>query len=444
MIALRGAAVLLALIFSATPLFARPFTVEDMLKAERFGDVIVDPSGRWLVYAIERPLAEAPRFDIEAMDAIRSRLFLVDLAHPGEGRALVPGGGQAGMVAYGFSPKGTRIAIARLTGVRWQLGIVMIATGAVTWFDVSPAYDRFAGTWCWLSEGRLVLIAGPDGPPPFGMRANAQMITDLADAWRRARAGREASVTVVGSGRYLSITPHVQNQRLLLIDADTGAIKILARGDLTSVTVSPDGRTFALAEQADGVAFPTDQLLEIGFESRRQRLSIIDTASGRRWVPCGDCDLLTSAPAWRADGKALLFAAHRDGESVASATVWRADLSRRRARAVDARGVQPVVSGPPNASAGLSYGWRGATPLLFARSRGAATKAGDWYQLRQRRATCLTCTLALPGTQLVPDRGRDPFIMSDSGVWRLSAMGAKAVIADMDGTMALPAGEDQR
>ena len=160
---------LLAGCLLVAPVAARPFTVDDMLHAERFSDVAVDPSGRWLVFGEERPLNEASRFDFDAMAVLRSRLFRVDLKHPSAPTPLADDQPGAGVLAYGFSPSGSRLAVARLWGTKWQLGVVDMTSGRTRWLDIGPADEPGTATLAWVSEDAMLVIAAPEGRTAWGL-----------------------------------------------------------------------------------------------------------------------------------------------------------------------------------------------------------------------------------------------------------------------------------
>jgi hypothetical protein len=83
----RLAAVLLAP--GASGVDARPYTVDDLARTEAFGQVVVSPGGRWLLFERQGRADQLPYFDERASEVMRSRLYRVDLARPEPARPLL-------------------------------------------------------------------------------------------------------------------------------------------------------------------------------------------------------------------------------------------------------------------------------------------------------------------------------------------------------------------
>src|SRR5690606_5452580 len=104
---LRSQIAALCLAALATPLSARPFTAEDLLAAEEFGQVGVSPGGRHLVF--ERLIGQAVSgpFDQDVATGYRrSRLYGVDLIRNAPALPLLPTTPGEGQIAGPFSPDG--------------------------------------------------------------------------------------------------------------------------------------------------------------------------------------------------------------------------------------------------------------------------------------------------------------------------------------------------
>jgi hypothetical protein len=171
------------------PITARPYSVDDLLRTEDFGAVAFDPKGRWLVFERLEPFLAMSRFDMLARSSVlRSRLYRVDLDAPWLAVPLLSDP-RPGTISYGFSTSGSRLAIGRLLGDRWQLGIVTMATGAVRWFDLSPDYSPFQTTLRWVSDDRLITIVNPDGERPWWLRTDSLPADRLPARWAATRSG---------------------------------------------------------------------------------------------------------------------------------------------------------------------------------------------------------------------------------------------------------------
>ena len=358
---------LLAGCLLVAPVAARPFTVDDILHAERFSDVAVDPSGRWLVFGEERPLNEASRFDSDAMAVLRSRLFRVDLKHPAAATPLADDQPDAGVVAYGFSPSGSRLAVARLWGARWQLGVVDMASGRTRWLDIGPADEPGTATLAWVSENALLVVAAPEGHTAWGLGLGARMKADLAARWQATATGLTA-VTVVGSGAFAQTPPVAADKRLLLIDVARDDERELATGSLESIWLSPDRRHALLLTQAEAIRPNAGALLAVGTAPRHRRVAMIDLQTGAQHALLPGWDVPTSAPAWSGKGDAVLLWARRDGGDWSDAQPWRISADGADAEMLGMRTLDPVVAGLPDEPPRLALGWRGSTPLAYAHS----------------------------------------------------------------------------
>lgn len=236
------AAVIAATHLFCAPAFARPYTVDDLLRHEDLGKVVADPAGRWLVFEKRTAtLAMTTQGRITKADVLRSRPYVVDLHQPGAARALLPNDSTPGTIVLGFSPHGQRLAIARLTGTHFRLGIVAMASGKVRWWPLAPSYDPFHTALAWLDEDRLILIAEPGDQPPAWLVADTAPRL-LAQQRGAATAVGKLAVTVAGSGQYRNIET-VSERRLIVVDLAAGRSHVLAHGPFVSLAYGGDPAT---------------------------------------------------------------------------------------------------------------------------------------------------------------------------------------------------------
>lgn len=285
------------------PLAARPYGLDDLLRHEEVGQVKVDPTGRWLAFERLDAIVETGRPDrIGLSHLLRARLFVVDLKQPGVPRPLLPDTMPPGTIILGFSPRGTQLAVARLEGQRFRLGLATMTSGAIDWLPHAPSYDGFHQVLAWLSEDRLLLLA-EDGTVPWALERD--IAPDRVRAkWDATAAGRLA-VTSLGSGRYLEVAARPK-QQLLLLDTRSGAARQLARGHFNQMLVAPDGRSVALIEQARALQPSAKSAVreDEGFFART--LLLVDVRSGHSWSPCPECNL-RGDPRWGDAGRAIAF-----------------------------------------------------------------------------------------------------------------------------------------
>lgn len=375
-----------------TTAVARPYTVEDLLGTEGFGNVVFDPAGRWLVFERLGPFDRMQRYDMLAnSDVLRSQLYRVDLVHP---RRAVPllSGLRPGTVAYAPSPDGKRLAVGHLRGDRWQLGVVTMATGRVRWFDLTPEYTPFYPTLAWVSNEKLVAIATPGQTLPLRLRAPNVLQDRLARRWAATRTGIKASVTAVGSGRFRDATPMSSPNRLMLIDGARGTVSQLASGRFLALLASPGRARFALVERGPAPDLSVDRPVSQVDLPYRQMPAIYDMGRRQLWRPCGDCDMI-GLPRWSPDGGGLAFVARRGGEAAAAASIFKLDAAARAMARIALRDIRPVVTEKADGTARPSFAWRGKSLLIYAAQGTAPDGRRDWYALNGERATVLTASL---------------------------------------------------
>ncbi|QJU60083.1 S9 family peptidase [Sphingomonas sp. AP4-R1] len=411
----------------ATGLLARPYTVDDLIRTERFGRTLVAPGGRWLIVERLGALDQADPVEELALRTARSSLYRVDLAHPGPAQPMLGPGENKGTIALGFSPQGSRLAIGRLQDDRWQLGVVTLATGAVRWFAVSPDYSSWRATLGWAGEGRLVLIAQPDGRLPWVLGGDRRSQDAQIAAWATMRAGNAPSATMIGSGRYRQETPSPAATRLIALDIATGVQRELATGLLQSIAVAPDGRHVALV--AEGAVIPPDpgRLVRPSDDPRHRTLQLIEIGSGHSWAPCGACDVPFDPPLWSPQGRDLLFYARDPDSDWQAGKVRRADVDAKRVTAIDPA-FRASVRTADAFYAAVALGWMGRTPVALGHMDPHAPAA--WYRL-DGRPRALARAMEERAPTLVRTREGVPLLLSRDAAWRLTPSGPRRILGDM-------------
>lgn len=418
---LRLAAALLgAALVSAAAATARPYDVEDLLATETFGRAAIDPTGRWLVFEQRDPHASGARFDYNTLTSWSlSRLRRVDLRDTAAGVTALAASAEPGLLIAGFSPDGARLAVYRLQGTAWSLGVVTLATGAALWTPVTPQEVGGGRALQWVSNHELVVIARSDGLAPLTLRRGFVLAQRVPALWAAAARGDTAH-TVLGSGRYVAARRRAPDNLLLRIDAVTGRQAVLARGAFTDLELSPDRARVALLATAEDLQPRADGPARgpRGLETEASRLAVLDLATGEVTAPCPSCDVLPQLLSWSPSGRRLLvYTRGPDG-------LW----TSGRLRVVDAPGggvtaldasVRPRLDQNPVA---LWTDWMGETPLLLGRPSGG--DRDDWFGLRGAGPVNLTARLPTPpgpGRQVAGDRrltvlaGREAWTVDGGG-----------------------------
>jgi dipeptidyl aminopeptidase/acylaminoacyl peptidase len=400
---------------------AGPFRLDDLLHAETLGAAAFDPSGRFVVYEQRDPYDSAPRFDGDQSVVLTlSRLRIFDSAAPGPGRPLIAGDPK-GVVMGPFSPSGRRLAVYRVQGSRWRLGVVTIATRAVRWFGVTPEGDGHGRDLQWVDERSLLVLDRPDGRAPLGLHQGSIFPRVMPGRWAAAAHGH-VSRTAYGSGAYLAVRDRGPPNRLLKLDAVTGKARVLSAGHFTDLELAPHGRWVALLEAGPDLQPKGDAPVRgpAGSETEASRLSVLNLVTGERRAACPDCDVSPELLSWSPDGRSLLVFARGPDGLWTDGGLMVVDPATVAAHTIGAD-VRPHVDLNP---AGVWTAWMGETPLVFGR-RAEPSARDDWWALAPGGPQNLTAYLAGPpakAARLANPQGLD--VLSGGGLWRVAPDGS--------------------
>ncbi len=414
-----GLALACALALSGGAAQARALQLDDLLRRESVGAVTVTPDDRWALVELRGGPTAAARFDFGRFNPLlRTRLMRADLRTGAPLRPLMRQDPGAGYLTGPVSPDGARVVVFRLTPKRWDLGIVVIATGEVVWTGTTPEAPSAGRTVQWLTSTRLAAVVLPPGALPYEIRAQRPQLA-LPARWADTATG-QASVTAVGSGRYIGLRPHGPPKRLVTIAAD-GRVREIARGDIADLEVSPDGRRIAVLEAAEDIRLSPGRPVQgaYGVADRRMRLRIVDLASGASVAPCPGRDVLASLLAWSADGARLLVYAREDGAPWTNGRFVRVDAATGEATPLG-QVVRALMAGRPER---VYAGWLAEDPVVFGRTAATAARS-DWLRLARDGTThVLTAGLARPSATDSAIVGDELLTLADGAAWTITPDG---------------------
>jgi dipeptidyl aminopeptidase/acylaminoacyl peptidase len=429
------AAAAIGLVLVASQARARPFTVEDLIQQESLGAAAFDPTGRWLVFEQRDRYSTAPRYDLYIQTSqTLGRLRVVDLKGSGQAHALLRPD-LRGLVMGPFSPNGRRLAVFRMRDHRWTLGIVTLRSGAVRWFNITPKEVGHGRTLQWISDRTFLVVDRPDRLPPLLGRIGWILGAREPAAWRRAARGASAH-SVLGSGAYANFRDRGPLARLLQVDAVTGARRLLRRGEVFDLELSPDHRQVALFESGPDVQPHDDAPVRgpAGLETEASRLAIVNLANGRRVLVCPDCDLSPQLLAWSSSGRSLLaFARGADG-LWSDGQLLRIEALSGHAQVVG-QGVRPKLDLNPVV---VRAGWMGDEPVLFAEADRPGPARADWYRLSATGPINLSAALAAPTRVVRAADAGSLTLFAQDGLWRVDGTGRAQKVADAPAAPALP------
>jgi dipeptidyl aminopeptidase/acylaminoacyl peptidase len=400
---------------------ARPFTVDDLLKQESFGDVALDPTGRYAVVERRGPYDSAARFDLQHRNPLAaSRLLLTDLQADPTARPLMPQPDGYGYLAGPWSPDGERLAVFRLGPTGWELGVVWRRSGEVDWLGLTPASDMRGRNVLWRSADALLVLVRPSDDPPWELRLGSQSARRLPPRWAASAAGQPA-VTVIGSGAHLQAAPEPAPTALVDVELRRGIRRTLAAGRFFDMELSPDGRALALLEQGErlqpSAGRPPQGIW--GTASEAVRLAVLDLADGGIARPCPRCDLLRTLLSWSPSGRRLLVFARAPDRPWTEGAFQLYAPATKRLTPLAGRGLAPALRYRPER---VATGWLGEDVLVQAQAHPPTGARADWWILSPDGARNLT--LGLPGEPaalMASPAGL--WILADGRVWRVSAGG---------------------
>lgn len=420
------AAALAALLLACGGALARPLDLDDLLATEEIGQVATDPTGRWLVVERLRPYDQAPSYELgHGTRFRRSALWLTDLQGTGRLKPALPPPTGAGDTVGPFSPDGGRLAVMRLEGRSWTLGVWRLPGGGVRWTNVAPELPTLGRTLQWRSAHQLLVIARAPGDLPPRLRAGWAIPDRLAGLWRESAKGERATFTAVDSGRYASVRPGAPLKRLVSLDVRSGRATTLAVGDFYDLEISPDGRFAALAVELEDLP-PPDGLLRVATSIRRRNLVLVDLAQGRVITPCPACDLATHLMAWSPASDSLLVYGRDPGASWAEGRLFRLSVEGTAIALPDT--VRPDLA---YTGEGLPYvraDWLGGDPIVFGKIAGA--QRPDWHRLDRHGPVNLSFRLPATPVQLAKIEADGLVLLAADGLWRVGAWGAAQRLAE--------------
>jgi len=395
----------------------RPFTVEDLLSMQTYGQVMAASRAGLLLVERRRPYRDAA--DYGQGGAFVDRMLDVVLAVPTRSpdaglKPLFHQERDAGYWMGSLSPSGRRLSVFRLRNRVLSLGVVDLDRRTATWLDVRPDLLSRDPAPVWLDEDRLLVAETSDGGLPRVMRLGSAAGARLADLYA-AQARGDASWT--GFSTRGGGAP--RQGRLVEIDVGRSTRRIVFEGEVVDFAVAHGGAVAAVVEAGAPVPPPAGPI-GVSFGSRRRPLSLIRLRDGRRIGAAADVapGLLSWSPAGR------LLVAVREG----GARTWRESRFvsfDRRGRSVVLGGAGDAAFAPEPADAlRFSAAWTGRRALAFV-NHGAGPS--EWRSLSLGRST----GVSVPRTAtLVAHDGTTAVLRSRSGTWHVDASGAMPLPPD--------------
>lgn len=400
---------------------AKPYSIDDLLKLESYGQVLVEPQERWAVIDRRGPYENAERFSYGFFNNRGiSQVLAVDLKRGGPARQLFPHEFGAGYWGGSFSPSGDKLALFRLKDDRLNLGVVDMKSREQRWLpysvDLHPAHPAPQ----WVNDDILVFSVLPAGRLPNMLRYPGLPQRRLPHMWEHAAAGGQSSGYALGTGRFSGVGVGGAPRTLMAVNVRTGEAQNLFSGDIDDVAISVDRAHAAVLSLAEPIQPRPDETITPGFQPRRRRISLVDLKTGEVRNPCPDCDVAPDLLSWSPGSGELLFYARRPGEAWTDGHLYRAGPADAQVRTITDAGFRPEVQLELGSSLVIEAGWSGNR--IIAKGRLTGSPALAWHDLSGAAPRPLQ-PAALAGATMIASSQRGHFFLKGDQVWTAPADG---------------------
>ena len=425
----------------------RLLTLDDVLKMEGIGHAVFDPSGRWLIYERQRPYENNTDFSygLYAAGRIGHELWKYDLEAGGTPMRLPGVDPESDTRLVTVSPEGRYISVLQYKRGHVAFGIFDTEENRLVQFERAPVDSRTGGQDpVWISEGRLVFAALPEGEQNRSMSVRADTGRKLLEAWRAAWSGKTVTAREARSYR----TNHVEAAGrgcLMLADGTSGVETCLSEGRYTDLRPSPDGRSLAALQVWKKRMDGSRSLLEDGPDIFR--LVLFNAEDWTRRPAALDLSVMPYTLEWSPDGQSLALFGWEEGQSPREGGFYLVDAESGKAQRLLQKGLDLVSE--------RERGWAqrperavfaGDRLVVYARAASDPASAGsfiyrdpgeaglsraDWYALSfHAPPENLTAGLRqVSGIPIVSGEGGAQ-ILSGNGLYRMEASGEMTLLSD--------------
>ena len=236
----------------------RPYTPDDMLRLEEFGETAFSSDGQSLAYVVKRAKVHG------AVDGLRN---LNNNEHADVWVVSINGGTPinvsngladgSGYWAPRWSPNGEQLSMMGTRNGKIQLYLWTKKTNqlkALTNRNVCPiSLENFDEPYLWISDDKIVFVAEQE---------RASKLDAMMSAWTRARESKTTTASVLESGVPPKLETRPQRE-LVTVDVSSGREQTIVSGPgFVELSLSPDRRFLAFYKQV-GVWQPDSSISKI-------------------------------------------------------------------------------------------------------------------------------------------------------------------------------------
>ncbi|WP_433933408.1 alpha/beta hydrolase family protein [Brevundimonas diminuta] len=399
---------------------ATPFTLNDMLRIEQFGQVSLSPQETTVAFERIGPTLGAGPYEYDALDLVlRSQILVARSDGHTAPRPLLPEIEGKGHVIGAWSPDDRRLLIYRLRDRTFTAGIADTVSGKVQWLSGTPESAMWGRAAQWRNNDDLVMIQRADSDLPPMLRQGFHVQDRMNQLWRSTREGLETGRTLIGGGAFLGLNPRPADSRLVLVSANNGHQRTLASGRFHDLEIAPGGGFVASVRFAGDRPFNPDIPFLQGDFSERRELTLADLESGETWEPLPGQDISPLLLAWSPSGDRLLVWARQDGEPWSDGRLMQIDPKRKTATSTALVGFKPARIETGLRTEVVSADWLGETPILYAQNGDRR----DWVAFSDAGPQVLTAGLTSPSVSLVAASEHRLVVQSGVEAWSVDPKG---------------------
>ncbi|MET3528173.1 S9 family peptidase [Phenylobacterium koreense] len=392
--------------------------MDDLLNQESFGQISLDPAGRYAAVERRGPYAAGARFDLghQAPQA-GTRLFLISLDAPTEARELMAQPSGYGYLLGPWSPDGRQLAVYRLGAEQWELGVLDLASGRVRWLGLIPASLPGRNVE-WRSPSELIVLAS--AKPPAELRRISEAAHQMPPRWSASAGGRGAH-TAIGSGVWRNLSPGPEPTQVVDVDVSTGRARVVRVGAFVDLKLSPSGAQIALLERGEPLqpANGRSPQGDWGVAAQARRLGLLDLHSGVLAYPCSGRDVLETLLSWSPTSDRLLIFARPDQAPWSKGEFYSVEGGSNRCQRLAGRGFSPALRRRPEA---IETAWLGDWPIVRGQSLARREGRLDWWRLSSDLPVNLTAQMP-EAPRLLGSQDGDLVLLAASRLWRMDAKG---------------------
>jgi len=412
------------------------FSIDEYLKLEDLGKIILDPSARRLVFAHIPAVGQLVDYGSD-MSLQTGTLMVADLTSRAKARALFDPEQGAAYVPESFSPGGERLAFYRIKKGSVSLGVYDFGTGSLQFLAQTP---EISGTMnyspVWVSGSEIVYPALPPGRQPAAIELRRYTGAQLSEAWNRTWEGREVSVSEVDSHADGGGTKPRAGE-LVRANLVSGEAKVMAAGLFVDLRVSADRRYLAASREYERPQ-PVPERLNVDWTLARLQLNVFDLKANTTRVVVPNANIGMGSLEWSPSAHNLAFFAWDVGTGVQSGRfhiygaqthqtqVWAhvgLDLASERERGLFERPERVVWVGSRLAIVARALRAGDQTPhFTYSGMPDSHLHKADWFLIGPRGKS-RNLTSQFEAVSPVPvGVSSDAFcVVADGHVWRINA-----------------------